>query len=176
MINEIKSVTEKLEQANIPYMITGGIALLLYTLPRSTQDVDIVLEISPDKVDIFIKSFSEGYYYNDLEIKEEIKRKGMFNLIDLSTFFRIDCIIREENEFEKHKFLRRKQQDFAGLDIWVIDLNDLIISKLIWIQQYQSGKQMEDIQALLQNPNIELAYLEEWIQKLKLKTFNLFAI
>lgn len=176
MINEIKSVTEKLEQANIPYMITGGIALLLYTLPRSTQDVDIVLEISSDKVDIFIKSFSEGYYYNDVEIKEEIKRKGMFNLIDLSTFFRIDCIIREENEFEKHKFLRRKQQNFAGLDIWVIDLNDLIISKLIWIQQYQSGKQMEDIQALLQNPNIELAYLEEWIQKLKLKTFNLFAI
>jgi Nucleotidyl transferase AbiEii toxin, Type IV TA system len=174
MINEIKNFTHKLEQAEIPYMITGGIALLLYTLPRSTQDIDIVLEIHQNKVAKFIELFSVGYYHNDEEIKEEVKRKGMFNLIDLTTFFRIDCIIRNEDEFERHKFARRKKQHFEGIDIWVIDLNDLILSKLRWIQQIQSGKQMEDIKSLLQNPHIDKAYLQTWIQKLSLKTFDLW--
>lgn len=173
MINEIRNLTQKLEQAEIPYMITGGIALLLYTLPRSTQDIDVVLEIHQDKVAKFIELFSVGYYHNDEEIKAEVKRKGMFNLIDLNTFFRIDCMIKNEDVFEQHKFARRKKQHFEGMDIWVIDLNDLILSKLIWIQQVQSGKQMEDISSLLQNPTVDKEYLQTWIQKLGLKTFDL---
>lgn len=176
MIAEIKSVIQKLEQAEIPYMITGGIALLLYTLPRSTQDIDIVLEITSEKIATFIDIFSKGYYLNDEEIRAEIKRKGMFNLIDLSTFFRIDCIILAENIFERHKFSRKKRLNLEGIDMWVIDLDDLILSKLIWIQTFQSGKQMEDIQSLLQNPNVNVEYIQEWTQKLNLKTFHLFSI
>jgi len=40
---------QPLRQAGIPYMITGGLAAILYGEPRLTNDVDIVLRLDPDR-------------------------------------------------------------------------------------------------------------------------------
>ncbi|MBI4745658.1 MAG: hypothetical protein HY786_03715, partial [Deltaproteobacteria bacterium] len=37
-----------LDKYNIPYMIIGGQAVLLYGEPRLTRDIDITLGVSPD--------------------------------------------------------------------------------------------------------------------------------
>jgi hypothetical protein len=34
-------VTEKLEEAGIPYMITGSMAANFYAIPRMTRDIDL---------------------------------------------------------------------------------------------------------------------------------------
>jgi hypothetical protein len=34
-----------LEDAKIPYMITGGVAAVIYGDPRFTRDVDVVVEL-----------------------------------------------------------------------------------------------------------------------------------
>ena len=41
----------RLEQAGLQYMITGGLAAILYGEPRLTRDIDLVLQISPEQVD-----------------------------------------------------------------------------------------------------------------------------
>jgi hypothetical protein len=50
MTNELdilKQVCQGLEQANIPYMLTGSLAANFYTVPRMTRDIDIIIEILP---------------------------------------------------------------------------------------------------------------------------------
>jgi hypothetical protein len=81
--------------------------------------------------------------------------------------------IRSPEPFEILKFQRRKQIDYFGLKIWVITLEDLIISKLIWIQQLESELQKRDIESLLENPNADLIYVNKWCKELNLKTYNL---
>ncbi|MEA3451675.1 MAG: hypothetical protein U9Q83_07195 [Bacteroidota bacterium] len=58
-------------------------------------------------------------------------------------------------------------------DIWVISLDDLIIAKIIWIQDYQSEKQIMDIEKLLISPDINMDYIKKWCKKMNLQTFNL---
>jgi len=49
----------------------------------------------------------------------------------------------------------------------------LIIAKIIWIQQYQSERQIFDIENLLLNPEKDMDYIKNWCIKLNLQTFNL---
>ena len=44
----LKRLTHRLDRQNIPYMIIGGQAVLLYGRPRLTRDIDITLGIDVD--------------------------------------------------------------------------------------------------------------------------------
>jgi hypothetical protein len=50
---------------------------------------------------------------------------------------------------------------------------DLIISKLTWIQQLQSAIQMSDINQLIMADSLDWNYIKYWIEKLHLSTFDL---
>jgi hypothetical protein len=55
----------------------------------------------------------------------------------------------------------------------VVSPEDLLLSKLIWIQDIQSAQQMEDIKNLAAI-ELDWPYITKWINKLNLKSFNLF--
>ena len=57
--------------------------------------------------------------------------------------------------------------------MFVISAEELLIIKLMWIQELQSAIQMEDIKTLLQVKNLDLNYMHHWIKELNLNTFNL---
>ena len=57
----------------------------------------------------------------------------------------------------------------------IVSLEDLLISKIIWIQEIQSGIQMEDIKLLSRVENLDWNYINAWLKELNLKTFNLLA-
>ena len=63
--------------------------------------------------------------------------------------------------------------EFYGKVIYVVSPEDLLISKLIWIQDLQSPVQMEDISNLIAFDGLDWAYIEKWINQLKLNTFDL---
>ncbi len=137
-----------------------------------TRDIDIVIELTDNRVDEFTALFPDSYF-NKNTIKSEIKKQGMFNIIDNQTGFKIDFIIRKETEYFKQAFANRQKIKELNTDIWVISLNDLIIAKIIWIQDYQSEKQVMDIENLLINPGINKDYIKKWCDKMNLETFNL---
>ena len=169
----LQRVCNSLDEANIPYMISGSIALNIYAIPRMTRDIDIVAELTENRIEEFTSLFPDSYF-NKETIQVEIQRKGMFNIIDHQTGFKIDFIIRKETEYFKLAFQRRRRIRELDTDLWVITLEDLIIAKLIWIQQIQSEKQLIDIENLLLNPEKDLDYIQKWCKNLNLNTFSLF--
>jgi len=172
ILDLLQKVCNQLDEHQIKYMVSGSIALNIYTIPRLTRDIDIVIELSENKIEEFTSLFPNSYYDKNT-IKEEIKRKGIFNIIDHSTGFKIDFIIRKETEYHNLAFQRRKKVKEFDTELWVVDLNDLIIAKIIWIQQYQSERQIFDIENLLLNPEKDVEYIKSWCNKLNLQTFNL---
>lgn len=98
----------------------------------------------------------------------------MFNIIEHATSFKADFIILRENEFQYLQFSRRIKVKLLDVEANVISGEDLILSKLIWIQQLQSGRQMEDIKAVAKFPGLDWNYIHHWIAKLNLLTFDLF--
>ena len=173
--NLLQLITKKLDSQNIPYMLSGSLALTLYAIPRATRDIDMIVELQDKHVNTFIEAIKDKFYFHEPTIKEEIKRRGMFNIIHLESSYKIDFIIRSTHPFEIQKFQRRQQIDYLGVKIWVITLEDLIISKLNWIQQIESELQKRDIESLLENPNADMEYIKKWCKDLKLKTYNLIS-
>jgi hypothetical protein len=66
--------------------------------------------------------------------------------------------------------------DFYGKTIYVVSPEDLLISKLIWIQDFQSPLQMEDIKNLAEIDSLDKDYISKWISTLKLNTFKLLKL
>jgi phosphoribosylpyrophosphate synthetase len=136
-------------------------------------DIDIVIELHEEHLLDFFEIFKDDYYINENTVKEEIKRRGMFNVIDHKTGFKVDFIIKKETEYRKHEFSRRIRESISDFDVWIVSPEDLVISKIDWIQQYQSDKQINDIQNLLSISTIDLNYIKLWCNKLNLYTFEL---
>ena len=173
ILSLLKRITQSLERKHIPYMLSGSIALNNYTVPRMTMDIDIVVELHEENLNDFLSIFGDNYYLNKDAVKEETKRLGMFNVIDHETGFKVDFILRKNTEYRKFEFQRRLKTKVADFDVWIVSPEDLTISKIVWIQQLQSDKQINDIENLLAKPEIDKNYIKEWCKKLNLKTFNL---
>ena len=173
MLNSLKKVCQKLETAHIPYMISGSLAVNAYTTPRMTRDIDIIISLKEEDVIGFLKAFETGFYQNELEIKQEVRRKGMFNLIDLESMTTIDFILKKDSAYRNLEFERRQKTTIYGFEIWIVAVEDLILSKLDWIQVYQSDRQLLDITNLLEVPNLDKKYLQHWIETLSLKTYDI---
>lgn len=73
-----------LERLGLPYMITGGVASVVYGDPRFTRDVDLVVDLRPDGVTPFMETFGgEAFYVPPEEtLLEEVGRGegGHFNV------------------------------------------------------------------------------------------------
>jgi hypothetical protein len=91
----------------------------------------------------------------------------------LSRGYKIDFIIRKNSEYRQLEFSRRLRTDAYGFDVWIVSIEGLIISKIAWIQELQSDRQIDDIKNLLQNPIADRDYIRQWCQSLDFNTFNL---
>lgn len=169
-LDVLKLVTHCLNEAKLPYMISGSIALNYYSIPRMTRDIDVVVELKHSDLDNFCKTFREKFYLDEEMIKEEIRRKGMFNLIHKEFFVKIDFIIRKDSDFKETEFSRKRKIHIEDSPMWIVSPEDLIISKLDWAKDSRSEMQLKDIQNLIRTvQSLDWDYIDTWIRKLELE-------
>lgn len=154
-------------------MISGSLAYNMYCIPRMSMDIDLVIELNMGNVHNFLDIFRIGYYLDEETVIQEIKKTGMFNVIDHSTGFKIDFIIRKNTEYRLLEFSRKIHKMLMDVPVWVVSPEDLVISKLAWIQELQSEMQSLDIRMLLMLPEIDRDYIDLWCKNLNLKTYGL---
>ncbi len=166
-----RRITAALDQAGITYMLSGSFASTFYGAPRSTQDIDFVIDATPEQVRRFAEGLpSEKYYVDPDAALEAHRRRSMFNVIDLATGWKIDLIIRKTREFSQEEFRRRQRVAVQGVPVFVATAEDAIISKLEWSKWAQSQRHIEDVAGILRLrwPSLDRPYLEKWIVQLGL--------
>ena len=70
-------ITKILAEEEIDYMIVGGFAVSFHNRARTTNDIDLVLQIYPNQVEKILKYFPEWQGFED-----SFKESGS-NLMDL---------------------------------------------------------------------------------------------
>jgi len=165
-------ITTAFEQAGVRYMLSGSFASAHYGVPRSTQDIDFVIEATSAQLQAFIELLPAADYYSDLDAAlNALKQESMFNVIDHATGWKIDVIIRKSRPFSIEEFGRRQSISLQGISLFVASSEDVVISKLEWAKLAQSRRQIEDAAAILRMrwDALDHPYLEKWIAELKLK-------
>jgi len=148
-------------------MVTGSTASNLYAEPRMTRDLDVVIELGPERVDEFVGLFGGDFYIDGETARSETASRGMFNVIDNARMVKIDFILRKAGEYHDAAFARRRQGELEGTAFWVISPEDLVLAKLMWAKPSHSEMQLKDARnVLLAQPGIDRAYLDEWAAKL----------
>lgn len=165
----LQLVCNRLENAKIPYMLTGSLAAHFYAVPRMTRDIDIVLEIFRFDIERFFRLFQSDFYIVKNSIVEAIEHEGMFNIIHNNSVFKIDFIIRKDSSYRALEFQRKRRLQLGDFQSWVVSPEDLILSKLFWTKDSLSQIQINDVKNLISAiPNLDLEYIDKWVQKLEL--------
>ena len=164
----VHDFADRIEPLKIEYMLTGSMAMMLYSVYRMTADIDIVIQLKYEDADKIIDAFEPDYYVPHGRVRDSIAREFMFNIIHQETAFKIDLIIKKSSEFQQTAFERRQKKDFYKREISVISLEDLIISKLLWAKKSLSEKQLTDVENLMQG-NFDVDYTKSWARKLSIE-------
>ena len=168
----LDKIVRALEAGEIPYMIVGGFAVCYYNRSRTTNDIDLVLQIRPDQVGNILQAFPLWQGFEE-SFQEDIRKGILFNLTDFDTGIRYDFISFQESSYNQEAFGRRTLVRFFGINCFISSKEDLVISKFRWHNISPSEKQMEDIQFFLLDDSLDKSYIGRWADILKLDTYGL---
>ncbi|MCB9760495.1 MAG: nucleotidyltransferase family protein [Alphaproteobacteria bacterium] len=159
-----------LEAAGVPYMLSGSLASAYYGIPRSTQDIDIVVRLDLRTLAALLSALSsEQYYVSEAAAKDALRRQGQFNIIDLDTGWKVDLIIRKRRPFSRTEFERRTAAEVLGVPLMICSPEDSILSKLEWARKSGgSERQLRDVAGVWQirGAQLDRDYIEHWAREL----------
>lgn len=163
------------ETLNIPYYITGGVCAIAYGDPRTTRDLDVVVEIErSDIMRLVTQLEAEGFYCPSGAVSDiQSGRARVLSVTHIQLVLNADIVLNADTAFDRSKMARRRLEAI-GLDaseqFWLASPEDVILAKLLWGQRSQSEKQWRDVLGVLkvQGDSLDFAYLSHWATQLNL--------
>jgi hypothetical protein len=165
--NTIAKVVKVLDDLEIRYVFTGGVAVITYGDPRTTNDVDLVLKIPPEERDIaetLVRELSDAFHVNLVACREALHHKTMFQAIDKENVFKVDFHV---SEMIPRQFERCVPQELAtGRVIPMVSPEDSVLSKLVWIKMGSDRSRRDVIGILKMQKKLDTDYLETTAKQL----------
>jgi hypothetical protein len=167
-IDFLKRLLKKLSESGISFMLVGSVAAGYHGHPRTTMDIDTVVEGDTESLRRFARSLGEGYYFDEEEIEQAVKFQRAFNIIDEASGYKADLIIRKNRPFSQTEFSRRLKIEILDMEAGMATPEDVILSKLEWSKLGSSERQWQDALQVAQTQakNLDRAYIEKWSHEL----------
>ena len=153
-------------------MLCGSVASSFHGEPRTTKDIDLVIDCDRHQLPGFLQRIDgEGWYASDAAAEEAIDQRTMFNVIDPDSGWKADLIVRKDRAFSLCDFERRQSAPVFGGEYGTVLLTppeDTILSKLEWSLDSDSERQYRDALqvAIVGCETIERGYLRRWAGEL----------
>jgi hypothetical protein len=172
----VKAVFEKvraaLDAVGIPYFVTGSFASSAHGVPRSTNDIDIVIAPSRVQLEELLKQFPRADFAAEVEdALDAFAHQSLFHIVDYSTMWKVDFIIKQPTPFDAARFSRRTVVEIAGVPLYAASAEDMLITKLWWAKLGESERQVNDAVGIaqVQREKLDLDYIERWVAALELE-------
>lgn len=167
-------VADFLEGQGVTYRVVGSMASMMYGEPRFTNDVDILVDLKPDRVAPLCAAFPPpDYYVSASAAREATLRRRQFNILHIPSGLKVDLIIPPDSEFARSELSRGRLLTSEGeFSVWFGSPEDVLLSKLVFYRSGGSEKHLRDIASMLkiQGDRIEVTYIEHWTAQLGVQT------
>jgi hypothetical protein len=158
-------VSDRLTAVEVPFMLTGSFALAYYATPRMTRDLDIVVSLEARDVGPLVSAFAHDFYIDADMARSAIVDERLFNVMHLDSGIKVDFIVRKSSDYRAVEFDRRRSVTIGNIQTWIVSIEDLILSKLVWALETKSEMQRRDIRLLLaESPDMN--YVGSWAPEL----------
>ncbi len=142
MLNRLTAVFKSFQTHDVKYLVIGGIAAILHGVPRTTFDLDMLIEATPENAKHLLEALLDaGLGTAALTTAEELLANEITIFKDR---VRIDVQTSTPALDFETAWSRKETVNYQGQDFFLVSLPDLIASK------HAAGrpKDLEDIRLL----------------------------
>jgi len=160
----------RLNRSGLSYMVTGSMASNFWGIPRTTHDLDFVIQIPPRSVPDLVREFAGDYYLDELSIRAAYQPPHQFNAIHLGSDLKVDFWLLKPVPFEREMFNRRMRVVYHEEPAWCATAEDVLLHKLVWNRISPSDRQLGDVAGIVavQGDRLDRDYLRKWAVELGL--------
>lgn len=142
MLNQLRDVFASFQKHEVKYLVIGGIAAILYGVPRATFDLDILIEATPENAERLLAALLEAQLGTaDLTSVNDLLAHEITIFRDR---VRIDVQTETPGIHFEEAWKKRAAMDYQGQIFFVVSREDLIASKLA----AGRDKDLEDVRLL----------------------------
>jgi hypothetical protein len=169
---------EVLDRLEIRYAIGGSVASSAHGIPRTTLDVDLVVDLKPDQIDNLAAELRQDFYADAALIREAFARNRAANLIHLGSGWKFDLFPLRGDEFSRTEFGRRvfreiRPDEGKPIECAVASAEDTVLRKLEWYRAggESSERQWNDLLGVCRTARqqLDVVYLRRWAGHLKVE-------
>jgi hypothetical protein len=165
----LATIIAELERAAIPHMLAGSFASTYHGDPRTTHDIDLVIDPERSSLDALVRQLDPKHFYISPEAVDEAWRcRGQFNVVLMDSGWKVDLILRKNRPFSREEFRRRIRTQIGGIAIHVATAEDTILAKLEWGVAGESERQLRDVVGIVQmrKGELDVGYIDHWAPEL----------
>lgn len=158
----------RLNSTGIAYMVTGSMASNYWGIPRTTHDLDFVIQLPPRAVPQLVAAFTGDFFIDEPAVRAAYQPPYQFNAIDQRSSLKVDFWLPAGRPFEREMFGRRLQRTLFGTPAWIATPEDVILYKLYWDKLTPSERQRGDAAGVfvVQRKSLNESYLRRWASEL----------
>lgn len=148
------------QRLGLPYMITGGAAAIVYGEPRLTNDLDLVVAMTPaDALRVAEALAADDTYVPPVEVLEiEAARRihGHFNVVHAPTALRADVYLAGDDPLHAWGLERRRTIQAGEVSVAIAPPEYVIIRKLQYAAMGGGDRHLRDIRRMLDRALVPL--------------------
>jgi hypothetical protein len=159
----------RLNRLGLNYYLTGSMASNYWGIPRTTHDLDFVVQFPPSAVPAIVRSFRGDYDIDEAAIHAAVHQPPhQFNAIDTRSALKVDFWLPRPAPFDLETFRRRLRVDLFSETAWIATAEDVILHKLVWNTITPSERQLGDAAGVVavQRDLLDEVYLRTWATEL----------
>jgi hypothetical protein len=157
----VRRVVESFGAVGLDYMFTGALAASYYGVPRTTMDVDVVVEVTEEEARSKLVSALKqaGLVVDGERIDAAIESGyGIVTFRDAESPYNVDVIVSDRK-------LERRAGTILGLATFYQSPEDLILAKLRMIKatvpRERALKDEDDVKAILRFTEVDIGVVKE---------------
>ncbi len=160
-------VVARLQEAGIPYMLTGALAVSYHGVPRATHDIDIVILIASTDILRVKALFEQDFFIDDESIRAALREGSMFNAVHKDTGLKVDFWLRKDDAYGHEAFQRRTAYPYQDVQVLIAMPEDVIVSKLEWFKKSDIDKHYSDALGVyrIQAGKLDKNYINNWCRR-----------
>ena len=104
----------RLNGAEITYYLTGSMASNYWGIPRTTHDLDFVIQLPPSAIGKIVSAFAPDYFIDEASVRAAYQPPHQFNAIDTRSALKVDFWLPKPEPFDREMLQRRVRVTLFG--------------------------------------------------------------